>query len=282
MRQRMYDFAAILSIALKRFFRERYSYHAAALTFTTLLAIVPLLTIIVFLITAAPFFEDILLLGERYIIENFVPNAAASIQNYFQVFIHQSIQLPTLNIIFLFFITIALVHSFEETLNDIWQVKKRNYAKKIIALIIHWAIFLFIPFIIGFGVFISSYLVLFSWISSENLFFYNQILVFLPLLINVFIFTLLYMVVPNIHVSLSEGLLGGMIASLLFEVARIGFAFYIKHFTTYALIYGAFAIIPIFLLWLYVFWFIIIFSALIIHTKHVIKNNNINDVVSPN
>lgn len=75
------------------------------------------------------------------------------------------------------------------------------------------------------------------------------------------IFGVIYVIVPNVAVRWRDGLLGGFVAALLFEIARAAFALYVAEFPTYALIYGAFAVIPIFLVWLYIFWFILLYGA---------------------
>ncbi|MBA3661846.1 MAG: YihY family inner membrane protein [Gammaproteobacteria bacterium] len=253
--------------ATKRFYNENYSYRASALAFTTLLAIVPLLLVIVFGMTVFPYFMNIILLGENYILQNFVPASAGTIEFYFHGFLTQATRLPAVSILFLFITTILLVHTIEETLNEIWRVPTRVKSKKMLALLFYWILFLLIPFIIGLSIFLTSYAFLLSWISIEDK---TQLTLYflsiLPILINTMIFGLLYIIVPNARVKIINGLIGGMTAALLFEVARISFAFYVDQFPSYALIYGAFAVIPIFLVWLYIFWFIILFGAFVTYT----------------
>lgn len=258
-------FAKVCIIAITRFFEEKYTYRTSALAFTTLLAIVPLLFVIVFFSAVFPLFNNIVALGETYILQNFVPESAVMIEKYFTVFLQQTTRLPTLTIIFLIIVTIALVHTIEETLNDIWKVPRRKRSKKALALLLYWLIFLLMPLVIGLSIFISSYIFLLSWMTNATVL-PPFVLTFLPILINTLIFSVFYTIVPNVKVKLFDGLLGGFIAALLFEVARIGFAFYIAQFPGYSIIYGAFAVIPIFLVWLYVLWFIILFGALITYS----------------
>lgn len=258
-------FSKICVIAIKRFFNEKYTYRASALAFTTLLAIVPLLFIIVFFSAILPFFEDLVALGEVYILQNFVPESAVLIENYFKTFLQQATHLPIITIIFLICVTITLVHTIEETLNDIWRVPRRKRTHKILALLFYWFIFLLIPLLIGLSIFLSSYIFFVGRMINATVF-PPFLLTLLPVFINTIIFSLFYTIVPNVSIRWSDGLLGGFIAALLFEVARIGFAFFISQFPSYAIIYGAFAAVPIFLLWLYVFWFIILFGALITHS----------------
>lgn len=265
---RLKEMVQVPHIAIKRFFDDQYTYHASALAYTTLLAIVPLLLVIVFFTSAFPFFTSTVLLGENYILQNFVPHSATSIESYFQMFIHQATRLPMLNIVFLFVTSILLVDTIEETLNDIWQVPKRKRTKKVIAVLVHWILFLLVPLIIGLSVLLTSYVFFVTWITdtSDKSQITVLFLFFLPILINTLVFGIIYIIVPNVTVKWYDGLLGGFIAAIMFEIARIGFAYYVQQFPSYAMIYGAFAIIPLFLLWLYIFWFIILFAALVTHT----------------
>lgn len=248
-----------------KFFWDGYTYRASAFAFTTLLAIVPLLLVTVFIISLFPEAQRIFILGEQYILTNLVPASAQAIKPYFEAFITQSNNLPAISFLFLVITTILLVHEIQETLNEIWGVPRRKY--RILSLIFQWVIFLFIPFFIGWSMLLASYVFLITWLAGTPDTLTEIILGMIPIAINTAILTLLYVGVPNAHVNWKDGLLGGLIAALLFEMARVLFTYYIKQFPTYSLIYGAFATIPIFLIWLYIFWCIILYGALFIFTK---------------
>lgn len=274
--QKTPSFIKACVLATRRFHEEKYTYRAAALAFTTIIAIVPLLLVIVFVVTVFPASGGMISLGENYILQNFVPAAASAIEYYFQGFIQQAVHLPALSIFFLFITTVILIHTIEETLNDIWHVPRRRRGKKLAALFFYWLLFLLMPFMIGWSVFLSSYVFLLTWMVGHASKFgiYRLLLSLAPIAINTLIFGMLFTIVPNAKVYWREGMLGGFIAAVLFDVSRLGFAFYITQFPLYALIYGAFAVIPIFLLWLYIFWFIIIFSALIVNAKQFHPNSS--------
>lgn len=258
------DFVRINWFALVRFYNEDYTYRASAFAFTTLLALVPLLIVVFYIVALFPSAQTIISLGEKYIVDNFIPSAAQAIKPYFNSFIIQSLKLPAFSLAFLFLTTILLVHSIEEALNAILKAPRRKRGLKVLALTLHWIGFLLIPFILGWSIFLSSYLFLISWIVEGLAKYLHFLLRFIPVVLNTFIITILYVGVPNAKISWRDGLLAGFIVALLFELSRIGFALYIKAFPTYSLIYGAFAIIPIFLIWLYIFWCIILYGALII------------------
>lgn len=270
--KRLWFFVKVCIISTLRFFNEKYTYYASALSFTTLLAIVPLLLVIVFLVTIFPFFKEIISVGDSFILNNFVPSSAASIEYYFQGFIKQAARLPGVSIIFLFFTTVTLVHTIEETMNDIWNVPKRKRTNKLIAIFLSWCIFLLLPLLVGISVFSSSYLFSLTWIPGfGQVWLSNFLLSLVPILINTAVFSLIYIIIPNVRVPWLIGLSGGFIAAILFELARIGFAYYVERFAGYSMVYGAFAIIPILLLWLYICWFIILFGALFTNTLYSLR-----------
>ncbi|VVC76127.1 hypothetical protein AQUSIP_14320 [Aquicella siphonis] len=249
-------------LALQRFLDEQFAYRVSALAFTTLLALVPFVFVIMFAMSFFPSFSSVISLGEKYILTNFMPASASSIQDYFQDFIRQAGQLPFISIVFLFVTAIMMVNTIVDTLNDIWRVQERK--NRLYSLFIFSIMLLLTPVIIGICLFLVAYLFTMQAIARAVSVFdlSRYILASLPILINTLIFSLLYILVPNTRVPWGAGLLGGLLAGVMFEAARYGFAFYVSRFPSYELIYGAFSILPLFLLWLYLFWFIVIFGAL--------------------
>jgi membrane protein len=265
----------IFRMAIKRFFKDQYTYRASALTFTTLLSMVPLLTVIVFLVTKFPVFNQINILAQQFILTNFIPTSTSTIQYYLNNFTNQAIHLPLLGIIFLLFTGLMLILTIEHTLNEIWDVHWKQ--RRIISLFVYWIVLMLAPLLIGVGVFVSTYLFSLSWISdaTNELGLKAPFLALLPLIINTLMFTLLYVVVPNFRVTWRDGLFGGFVAAVIFEFAKFSFAFYIKRFPSYELIYGAVAVIPIFLLWVYISWLIILFGALVTHAQYQDRHSEI-------
>jgi membrane protein len=261
----------ILMTAAKRLYQEQYTYHASALSFTTLLSLVPLISVILTLMTLLPFFNRFVLLTQDYIFANFLPTSSNMIQKYLLAFINQATHLPILGIAFLLFTAITLIIMVEHTLNHIWEAPKRK--QKITTMLIYWIILIAMPVVIGFSIAISSYVFSLSWFShtANRLGLLIPLLATIPLILNTLIFSALYIAVPNCKVRVIDGVIGGLIASILFEAAKKGFAFYLKHFPSYELIYGTLATIPIFLVWVYISWLILLYGALVTHTKYLMK-----------
>lgn len=259
------SFYKVLLSATTRFINDEYSYRVAALTYTTLLAIVPFLAVITFFISLFPIFSKIISYAEIYILSNFVPDSAISIKSYFQNFIQQASNLPIISIIFLMVVSIMLINMVQHILNYTWKVKQN--IKTIWDWLIAWIILVVAPIFVGLSVLFFSYISSLQWLFSATEFFgITKLFIFsISFFINTIIFTLIYIIIPNTHVKFKYGLLGGIIAASLFELARVIFAYYIIAYADYEAIYGAFAIFPIFLLWLYITWSIILFGALVSH-----------------
>lgn len=251
-----------LWLVTKRFINEKYTYRASALAFTTLLSIVPLLVVIVYTFSFFPMFAKVTDLGKDYILNNFIPASATNVTYYLQTFTKQAKQLPAISILFLFVTAILLINTIDETLNDIWQAppRKRIY----ISYMIYCAILLFLPIIAGTAISLLTFIVSISYTNFIIKWLMHLVLFVLPIIINTFIFTLLYRLVPNVKVTLYKAFSGAFIAAVTLEISRLLFTFYITSFTNYTFIYGVFATIPIFLVWLYIFWFTIIACALLI------------------
>lgn len=258
----------VFSCAGKRFFQGQYTYRASALAFTTLLSLVPLLSVIVFIVAKFPIFSEINAAAQTYILTNLIPTSGDTIQFYLNNFTQQAEKLPTVSITFLFITGFALIITIEHTLNDIWEVRWKK--RKLVSLMIYWIMLMLAPLVIGIGVLISTYLFSLAWLGNLTYFdgLKHLLLGILPLLINTMIFSVLYIIVPNFSVSWKSGLAGGFVASVLFEFAKSIFAFYFKHFPSYELVYGTLAAIPIFLIWLYISWLIILFGALVTNAQY--------------
>jgi len=265
MRKHVKSLWFILFTAAERFVNEQYTYRASALAYTSLLALVPLLFVFFFLMSVFPVFSHSIILGENYIYKNFLPAAASSIISYLQNFMQQAAKLPSFSILFLFITTLLLVATIEETLNDIWHADYRKGLMKYVVIFGYWIVFLFIPLLIGIGIFIISFLLdLFNISTTTTI----LTLYVVPFIIDVLFLTLVYVFVPHKNVNWVDAFLGAGIAAFLFEIAKTMFAFYLIQFPSYSLIYGTFAALPIFLIWLYIFWVIILYGALISYAHY--------------
>lgn len=236
---------------------------AASLTYTTLLALVPIITIALTLFSAFPVFADLMIQLKIFILSNFVPASAGKIiAVYMQQFSEKAANLTLLGILLLgvtaFILMLTIYHAF----NVIWRVRRSRTLLH--RFFIYWMALTLGPLLIGASLSLTSYLIGHSLGLVKGVPLISVVILkMVPTALTIAAFSLLYLVVPNRTVLPRHALIGGVVAGLVFELMKKGFALYITHFPTYALVYGAFASIPIFLLWIYLSWLVVLFGAVI-------------------
>jgi membrane protein len=246
--------------ALKEMFTENTMHMAASLSYTSLLALVPLVVVVLSMFSLFPVFADWSEQLQQFIYENMVPIAGDVIKNNIDNFAGQAGKLTAMGLIFLTFTALMMLSTIEDSLNKIWRVDKgRALGQRII---VYWTMLTLGPLLLGAGLSLTSYLA-----ASEAFDFINiggaatAALTTLPFLFETAAFILAYILMPNCKVRLSHALIGGLVASLLFQFAKKSFALYVSKFNTYEVIYGALATLPIFLIWIFVGWVVFLLGA---------------------
>jgi len=243
------------------FYDDRCLRSSAALTYTTLLSLVPLSTVIFSVFAAFPMFDAVAVQIQGFIFENFVPTSGDAIQQYLQEFSSKTSKLTAIGTAFLIVSALLMMNTIEGAMNDIWYIKSSR--KAIPKFMVYWAILTLVPILIGASIAFTSYLTTLP-LFSETAFisgFGAQLLALLPFLATTLACTLLYAIVPNTYVPLRHALIGALVAAALFELAKKGFTLYVTAFPTYEMIYGALATIPVFLIWLYLSWMVVMLGA---------------------
>ncbi|MDJ0807654.1 MAG: virulence factor BrkB family protein [Gammaproteobacteria bacterium] len=248
-------------LLLHRFVKDEGVEHAAALTYTTLLSLVPLMTVMLALFSAFPASELLAQQVENFVFENFVPTAGEAVQEHLRNFSSKAARLTGVGFIVLVIVALLLMGNIDKAFNAIWHVRRKR--SPVAKFMVYWAILSLGPVLIVVSVGVTSYLVSIPlFIEDETVVqLRTRLLGTMPVLISGMAFTLLYALVPNRTVLLRHALAGGILAALLFEVAKRGFAWYVTHFPTYEAIYGAMAVVPIFLIWLYLSWLVTLLGA---------------------
>jgi len=250
-----------LRILVHRFITDHCPHVAAALTFTSLLAVVPLLAISVTIIKQIPAAQEFLTVGQEYLFQIFALNYSNEIKSHLLDFVTKTQKLTSVGIVFVIITALLTLDTIEKTLNRIWQVKKsRNILMRFT---VYFIILTFGPVLVGISLSVTTYLSTLA-IFSDTISIANEqfdYLTLLPLITTTFAFTLLYKIVPNTKVPFNLALLGGFVAAILFEISKRGFAYFITSFSTYQIIYGALAAIPLTLIWFYVSWLVVLIGA---------------------
>ncbi|TWI58589.1 membrane protein [Pseudomonas duriflava] len=260
MRQRLSDAIEWGRFLVKRFMNDRAPNNAAALTYTTLFAVVPMMTVTFAMVSAIPAFQGTEEQIQVFIFRNFVPSTGETLEQHLRGFIEQARHLTWIGVALLAVTSITMLITIEKTFNDIWRVTQPR--RGISSFLLYWAILSLGPLLLGAGFAVSTYLTSLSLLSGRYAVLGVAVLFkFMPLIFSMAAFTLLYAAVPNTRVPLKHALIGGVFTAVLFEAAKSLFGLYVIFFPGYKLIYGAFATIPLFLVWIYVSWLIVLFGA---------------------
>jgi membrane protein len=244
-----------------RFYEERGLQTAGSLTYTTLLSLVPLFTVALAVATAFPVFDETMGALQSFVLENFLPDARGvdTIAEQITSFTQNAARLTAIGLIVFFVTAVMLMMTIDVSLNRLFRVQRQRPLLQ--QVLMYWAVLTLGPVLIGLSLSMTSFAVgaSFGYLKLGHV--ADAVLRVLPFIFTCAALTLLYAVVPNRRVEARDALIGGVIAGIAFEIAKRGFAIYLARFPTYTLIYGAFATIPIFLLWLYLSWVVVLAGA---------------------
>lgn len=231
---------------------------AASLSYTSLIAIVPLFAIGIAIFSAFPVFKGVKEQIQDFLLKNFVPDIEQEITQYFADFVNATAQLTTIGVIGIAVTAILMLSTIENSLNFIFKVyKPRNIKTKIT---LYWTVITLGPLLLGAAFSLRGYLyALQQYVPDSQTFLTNII----PQLITILVLFMVYVLVPNKKVKISNALIGALVAVLLFWLLRRFFGMFILNNATYKTLYGALAILPIFLIWMFSAWSVVIFGAVI-------------------
>jgi len=248
-----------------RFKVDRCPENAAALTYMSLFALVPLLTVIYTLASAIPAFQGLEGDIQAFLFEKLMPDTNTEIQDYLSDFSRQAKNLTGFGIAFLVVTAVLMLRNVEKAFNHIWRTRENRSA--VSSFLLYWAVLGLTPLTIGLALAISTYLNSFAvrFGSMDVMGVGATVLKAAPLLLSTAGFTLIYVAVPNCRVPFRHAIIGGLIAAVVFNVARSVFTGLVSG-SSYTLIYGAFAAVPLFLLWIYLSWNIVLMGGVLVHS----------------
>jgi membrane protein len=263
--------AKVLRFAARRAGEEQLLQVASSLTFTTVLAIVPMLAVVLSLFTAFPVFQEFRVALEDFLTHSLMPPAVSdNIMNYLNQFARQASRLTAIGGGFLIVTSILLIMTIDKTFNDIWHVTRQRPLPQ--RALVYWAAVTLGPVVAGASLWATSFL------ARESLGLVKEVpnligltVSFIPLLLTGLGFAALFVVVPNRRVYWKDALAGGFGTAIVLEIMKAAFAYYVTRFPTYTVIYGAFATLPIFLLWIYLSWLAVLFGATVAASLPLIR-----------
>ena len=252
-----------LSTLRNRFREDHMGLTASSLTFTTSIAMVPFFTVALAVFTAFPMFSTMQGALQVWFINSLIPdNIARQVLGYLTQFSSQANKLGAVGLGILLITAIALILTIDRTLNGIWRVKKpRPFAQRVL---IYWSAITLGPVLLGASLALTASVIA----ATSGL--VGKMPFSLRFLIGTFQFFLmaaglsaLYRYVPNAYVKWTHAWVGGIFAAAGIELAKKALALYLTKVPTYSMIYGAFATLPIFLVWIYVAWVVVLMGAVI-------------------
>lgn len=233
---------------------------AGNLAYVSLLSLVPLVAVVFALFAAFPSFDKISTQLKTFIFNNFVPASGTVIQRYLEQFVANVTQMTAVGACGLVVTALLLMYAIDTSLNTIWRSKRKRPI--VYSFAVYWMILTLGPLLVGASLAISSYLLSLHWASVTGVSgMIDYGLRIFPLLLSWLSFWLLYSIVPTRQVAGKDALIGALVAGLLFELGKKGFALYVTMFPSYQLIYGVLAVIPILFLWVYWTWCIVLLGA---------------------
>lgn len=261
------DWPHIFSV-VKRFARlyiqrcqqDQITVNCGYLAYISLLSLIPMIAVMFAMLQAFPMFAELRSAIEQFVYANAIPSRGAEIQAHISQFIGNTGGMTTIGVFALILVALLLIHNIDKTINRIWRITRRP--RPVISFSIYWMILTLGPVLFGSSIALSSYLIRLSQFADNYTPGLSTLLLSaVPYLMSFLAFFILYLVVPNTKVKMRYASAGAVMATLLFELSKRGFAFYITQFPSYDAIYGALALVPILFVWVYLCWLVVLLGA---------------------
>ncbi|MFC2172391.1 YhjD/YihY/BrkB family envelope integrity protein [Acidobacteriota bacterium] len=267
--------------AVSEFFRDFCHQRAASLSYTTFLALVPLVAIFIFVLNLAGFLTEYRDKAQEQVIEHFAPESREAVVNFLNQVIEKLSDYSTstglLGFVTFVAVGILVMFSIEGVFNEIWEVRTaRSFMKRIFAF---WFVLCFIPIALASSAYIKARVERAALVqnivggSSFLDFVYGWLV---PLCITYLIFFVLYVYMPNTRVAYLYGLCGALLAGTFWEIAKWGFKLYLEKTVSYYQLFGSVGAVPVFFVWVYLSWLIVLFGA---EVSYVLQNRNFIEII---
>jgi len=246
---------------IERFIIDKCIQRASALAYASLLAIVPMVALGFSIFTSFQAFASVSGHVRDILLEYLIPASQQAVEDYLGTVADKTTAISVFGVIGLLFTATALLNTVEEAFNSIWRITRaRAWLSKFITF---WATLTLAPILIGASLTITSYFAALPMLKhvAEGAGYLSQLPFLLPWMMSSLALATLYSVLPNTTVPFRYALVGGLVGGALFEWTKIGFAFYITEIANYEKLYGALSTLPIFLIWLYLAWVVVLLGS---------------------
>ncbi|MCQ4164516.1 YihY family inner membrane protein [Tahibacter harae] len=265
----------------QRFRDDRCPQSAGALAFTTLISLVPVTAAILGVLSSFPVFARWQADLTTFVFNNFVPAAGSTVQSYLTEFANNASQATAIGVVVLLVSAISLMTSIEDAFNRIWRVATARSAAS--RFLMYWTALSFGPLLLVAALALSSYLFALPLVAGyeAQLGLKSRVLNLLPFLIVWVALFASYLIIPNRNIRARDAAVGALLAALLFEAAKRGFAFYLGQVTSYEQVYGALAVIPVFMLWIYLSWLVVLLGASVCAAISAFEYRGLHERLAP-
>jgi membrane protein len=252
---------------VRQFIKNRCLIAASALSYTTIVSLIPLVAIVLAIFSGFPFFT---VARDRFLtalLDNFAPDVGEQAASWFQTVATSAAQTTAIGAGALVVTSILLLLTIEDHMQEIWEIpNSRPWRQRVLA---YWVVLTLGPMLIGIGFSLPSYLDGVARHLGASLAFVNLgrtpwwggLDMILSFLLETVAFTMLYGLIPNCRVFFRDSIAGALLAAVLMEILKFLFGVFVSRFSSYGTVYGALAGIPIFLLWMYIFWAVVLLGA---------------------
>ena len=258
----------------RRFQQAQINQVAASLAFTTILAIIPMLSIATILISELSAFINLKLAIQTWITSTLIPGELGEgISMYLDNFSSHTKGLTTFGLVGLTFSAFLTLTTIERAFNQVWRVhRQRPFWMRAI---IYFFVTIGGPILLGLSIYITSYALSASHSVKLGFTFHRVIMdSLLPFLLSMLPFIALYKLGPSAKVKISDAIIGAIFSAIVFELAKYIFTFFVSKASFYQALYGAFAIGPLFLIWIYLTWWVTLAGAVLTASLPQIRDNH--------
>ncbi len=253
--------SAYFRLLYKRITDDDIQVLASSLSYTTVLSLVPVMAVLLSAFSLFPGFESLKNAMLDFAVKNLMPNAGDIIKDYINDFVANASKTTIVGLLALFAISLLLIRRIDITLNKIWHTTSRR--PRITTFAVYWTVLTLGPILLGISIAITSSIAAVSFFGEQSYFYGldTYALSFIPSILTFIILTLVYLAVPVTKVTFLQACTGALVATVAQDMVRRLFMYFIVNFSSYALIYGALAAIPVIMVWVHVNWFVVLVGA---------------------
>ncbi|MBQ9273376.1 MAG: YihY family inner membrane protein [Succinivibrio sp.] len=268
----------LIKYFVRRVRRDGIGLEASALSFATILALIPALTVVLSIFAVIPTFSDVRESLKGFAATNFMPVFSDTVNSYVGTLVTHAGKLTATSSIVFFIIALMLIRSIDFSLNRIWRGGRRKFGQTVA---IYWTLLTLGPLAVGLIVWITSKVLAYAFTTGGVVGIPLLVAYFIfPIIIEIVLVTALFLIVPSVTVRFQDALLGAVLVTALFEISKKLFSIFVLNFSSYEALYGAIAALPVFMIWIYIDWWLVLLGAEFTATLGIVRSGTGENIPS--